>query len=112
MFTLKLHHGGNLIEGKYIHYEDWEIDYIDYCHAKKFSMQELWEMFRQLDHEEDTMLLYYLEPRGDMRTGLVQLVNDKHTLEMCELVSRVRLFEVFADLKIEKEIKKIWMNDH
>lgn len=57
------------------------------------------------------MLLFYLEPYGDTRTGLVQLVNDKHTLKMCELVNRVRLIEVFADLKIEEKIKEIWMND-
>ncbi|KAG8371425.1 hypothetical protein BUALT_Bualt13G0086300 [Buddleja alternifolia] len=83
-FTLKIHHGGQLLEIPSKVYVGGEVDYIDYCHPDIMSLCVLNKAMSMLGYQ-GFLAYYYLTPKSDLNTGLRYVLSDQDTIIMAEI---------------------------
>ena len=105
-FSIKLHHGGKIEGEKYKSYVGGEIDYFDLCHADFMSIHEINKMVEKCGHN-DTMLYYYIDPRGDLNHGLMELQTDEDIMQFCGWVNEYKLMEVYCHHLTVEEIYEL-----
>ncbi|KAG8373955.1 hypothetical protein BUALT_Bualt11G0079600 [Buddleja alternifolia] len=96
-FTLKIHHGGQLLEIPSKVYVGGEVDYIDYCHPDIMSLCVLDKVMSMLGYQ-GFLAYYYLTPKSDLNTGLRHVLCDQDTIIMAEIGAqhKHRLIELYV----------------
>ncbi|KAG8377443.1 hypothetical protein BUALT_Bualt08G0033400 [Buddleja alternifolia] len=96
-FTLKIHHGGQLLEIPSKVYVGGEVDYIDYCHPDIMSLCVLDKVISMLGYQ-GFLAYYYLTPKSDLNTGLRHVLCDQDTIIMAEIGAqhKHRLIELYV----------------
>ncbi|KAJ0566483.1 putative transposase, MuDR, plant [Helianthus annuus] len=100
MFTLKVHHGGELTMFPDVTYEGGIIEYVDKVNADFFSRVIIDSMMLELGYSEDDLdiLKYYFRiPGEDMDFGLRPIGSDDDCRRLIRLATKCKVIELYVE---------------
>ncbi|RXH71916.1 hypothetical protein DVH24_025417 [Malus domestica] len=90
LFSIELHHGGEI---SYDIYVEGKVTYVDYCDKDLMSLPVIDDMVEALGYSERFMNYYYKIPNMDLSNGLKPIQNDFNVQSMCNFVPKDKVYE-------------------